>query len=243
MPLTVLDVIVIVVVLISAVLAMVRGFVREVLSVASWVAAAAAAYFLYKPVLPLVQPYIDSNTVATIVVGGGDLLRRADHRQLHHDEDLGLRDRQPGRGGRPRARLHLRRGARPAAPGRSRSCSSTGWCRSRRRPGSPRRRRRPVLDARRRQLMAAAARGPRGDHHAASIRGARSGDDAGQAPPGETPAGETAADDAGPDAGRPPADISGNERSRRHRPADPEQQTAASTSRNESRCGLEDRRR
>jgi membrane protein required for colicin V production len=67
MPLTVLDVVVIVVVLISAILAMVRGFVREVLSVASWVAAAGAAYFFYKPLVPLVQPYVESGTVATIV--------------------------------------------------------------------------------------------------------------------------------------------------------------------------------
>ncbi len=67
MPVTVLDVIVVVVVLISAVLAMVRGFVREVLSVASWVAAAVAAYLLYPHVLPLVQPYFDSKMVATIV--------------------------------------------------------------------------------------------------------------------------------------------------------------------------------
>ncbi len=67
MPVTVLDVIVVVVVLLSAVLAMVRGFVREVLSVASWVAAAAAAYLLYPHALPLAQSYIDSNTVAIIV--------------------------------------------------------------------------------------------------------------------------------------------------------------------------------
>lgn len=67
MPVTVLDVIVIVVVLISAVLAMVRGFVREVLSVASWVAAAAAAYLLYKPVMPLLAPYVDSKTVQIII--------------------------------------------------------------------------------------------------------------------------------------------------------------------------------
>ena len=67
MPFTVLDIIVVVVVLISAMLAMVRGFVREVLSVASWVAAAAAAYLLHKQVLPLVQPYFDSTMVATIV--------------------------------------------------------------------------------------------------------------------------------------------------------------------------------
>jgi len=67
MPLTILDVIVVAVVLISAVLAMVRGFVREILSVASWVAAAAAAYVFYPQVLPLVQPYFDNKTVATIV--------------------------------------------------------------------------------------------------------------------------------------------------------------------------------
>ena len=67
MPVTVLDVIVVVVVLLSAVLAMVRGFVREILSVVSWVAAAAAAYLLYPHALPLAQSYIDSKTVATIV--------------------------------------------------------------------------------------------------------------------------------------------------------------------------------
>jgi membrane protein required for colicin V production len=70
MSLTILDVIVIAVVLISALLAMVRGFVREVLSIASWVAAAAAAYFLYQPVLPLIRPYTDSVTVQAIVAAG-----------------------------------------------------------------------------------------------------------------------------------------------------------------------------
>jgi membrane protein required for colicin V production len=67
MSLTILDLIVIVVVLVSATLAMVRGFVREVLSVASWLAAVAAAYFLYKPLVPMVKPYIESTTVATII--------------------------------------------------------------------------------------------------------------------------------------------------------------------------------
>lgn len=67
MPLTILDMIVIVVVFVSATLAMVRGFVREVLSVASWVAAVAAAYFFYKPVVPLIRPYVESSTVTTII--------------------------------------------------------------------------------------------------------------------------------------------------------------------------------
>ena len=54
MPITLLDAILIVVMLVSAVLAMVRGFSREVLSIVSWIVAAAAAFFLYKPVVPLV---------------------------------------------------------------------------------------------------------------------------------------------------------------------------------------------
>lgn len=60
MPITLLDGIVVGFTLVSAVLAMVRGFSREILSIASWVAAAAAAYFFYPAVIPYVQPYIDS---------------------------------------------------------------------------------------------------------------------------------------------------------------------------------------
>lgn len=67
MHLTLLDGIVIAIVVISAILAMVRGFVREVLSVGSWVAAAGAAYYFHEPVVPLVKPYIASDTVATII--------------------------------------------------------------------------------------------------------------------------------------------------------------------------------
>jgi membrane protein required for colicin V production len=64
MPITLLDGIVIAFTLVSAMLAMVRGFSREVLSIASWVAAAAAAYFFYPAVLPYLAPYIDHPTIA-----------------------------------------------------------------------------------------------------------------------------------------------------------------------------------
>lgn len=67
MPLTIFDIIVIVVVLISATLAMVRGFVREVLSVASWVAAVAAAYYFHGPLTPLVRNYVESDTISRII--------------------------------------------------------------------------------------------------------------------------------------------------------------------------------
>lgn len=54
MPITLLDVIVIAVMLLSALLAMVRGFTREVLSVVSWIAAAAATFYFF----PMLQPWM-----------------------------------------------------------------------------------------------------------------------------------------------------------------------------------------
>lgn len=53
MPITIFDGIVIAVTLFSAVLAMVRGFSREVLSIASWAGSIAAAYYLYPWFCPM----------------------------------------------------------------------------------------------------------------------------------------------------------------------------------------------
>ncbi|WP_439272554.1 CvpA family protein [Pseudochrobactrum sp. HB0163] len=74
MPITLLDGILIGVTLVSAILAMVRGFSREVLSVASWAAAALAAYFFYKPVTPYLQPYISNETILSIAAAGSVFL-------------------------------------------------------------------------------------------------------------------------------------------------------------------------
>lgn len=74
MPITLLDGILLGVTLISAILAMVRGFSREVLSVASWAAAALAAYFFYKPVMPYLQPYISNETILAIAAAGSVFL-------------------------------------------------------------------------------------------------------------------------------------------------------------------------
>jgi len=70
MPITLLDGILVGFTLVSAMLAMVRGFSREVLSVASWIAAAAAAYFFYPAVLPYVQPHIDNEKIAMGAAAG-----------------------------------------------------------------------------------------------------------------------------------------------------------------------------
>ena len=63
---TALDGLVIVVILFSAFLSMVRGFSREVLSLASWVIAAIAAVLLYKNLLPFVETYLSNKTIALI---------------------------------------------------------------------------------------------------------------------------------------------------------------------------------
>lgn len=67
-----LDLGVIAIVLISAVLAMLRGFTREVLAIASWVAAAAAGFYLRDYLTPYLKPYISkepglSIAAATII--------------------------------------------------------------------------------------------------------------------------------------------------------------------------------
>lgn len=74
MPITLLDGILLVIMLISALLAMIRGFVREVLSIAAWIAAAAAAFFLYDDLLPYVEPHIAHKQIALAASAGGIFL-------------------------------------------------------------------------------------------------------------------------------------------------------------------------
>ena len=70
-PFTLLDGILLFVILISAVLAMIRGFTREVFSIGSWAAAAAVAYFFWDDLLPYVRHYIpDKNLSLGITVAG-----------------------------------------------------------------------------------------------------------------------------------------------------------------------------
>jgi membrane protein required for colicin V production len=70
MPITLLDGILAGFTLVSAMLAMVRGFSREILSIVSWVAAAAAAYFLYPYVVPYLTPYIDNDKIRMAASAG-----------------------------------------------------------------------------------------------------------------------------------------------------------------------------
>jgi membrane protein required for colicin V production len=74
MPITLLDIILIVVMLISGLLAMVRGFMREVLSIVAWVLAAGATLYAYSKLLPLAKQYFNNDVVATVAVVGGVFL-------------------------------------------------------------------------------------------------------------------------------------------------------------------------
>ena len=70
LPVSVLDLIVLGVVVISALLAAVRGFTREVLAIVAWVSAAAAAWFLHPLVLPIARQYLNNPTVALVAAIG-----------------------------------------------------------------------------------------------------------------------------------------------------------------------------
>ncbi|HUG62218.1 MAG TPA: CvpA family protein [Methylomirabilota bacterium] len=74
MPITLLDGILVIIMLISALLAMIRGFVREVLSIAAWLAAAAAAFFFYDDLLPYVQQHVAHKQIAMAASAGGIFL-------------------------------------------------------------------------------------------------------------------------------------------------------------------------
>jgi len=74
MPITILDIILLGVMLVSALLAMIRGFMREILSIAAWVIAAGATLYAYAKLLPYAKSYFNNDIVAAGVVIGGTFL-------------------------------------------------------------------------------------------------------------------------------------------------------------------------
>ena len=66
-----LDIFLIVVMLVSGLLAMVRGFMREVLSIAAWAAAAATTLYFYARLLPFAKQYFNNDYVAAGATIGG----------------------------------------------------------------------------------------------------------------------------------------------------------------------------
>lgn len=74
MPITWLDILLLSVMLISGLLAMIRGFMREILSITAWAAAAVATALLYNRLLPVAKANISSDLIATAVVIAGVFL-------------------------------------------------------------------------------------------------------------------------------------------------------------------------
>jgi membrane protein required for colicin V production len=71
MPITILDLVLLAVMLISGLLAMIRGFMREILSIAAWGAAAVVTLYAFQKLLPTAKTYFDNDTVASVVVIAG----------------------------------------------------------------------------------------------------------------------------------------------------------------------------
>jgi membrane protein required for colicin V production len=74
MPITLLDIILLMVMLISGLLAMIRGFMREILSIGAWGVAAVVTLYSYSRVLPMAKQYFTSDTLAAAVSVGGVFL-------------------------------------------------------------------------------------------------------------------------------------------------------------------------
>jgi membrane protein required for colicin V production len=74
MPITLLDILLLVVMLISGLLAMIRGFMREILSIAAWGIAALVTLYSYAKLLPTAKQYFNSDMVATGITVGGVFL-------------------------------------------------------------------------------------------------------------------------------------------------------------------------
>lgn len=70
LPVSILDLVVITVILISALLAAVRGLTREVLAIVSWATAAAAAWVLHPLVLVRIKEHISNPNIALAVAIG-----------------------------------------------------------------------------------------------------------------------------------------------------------------------------
>lgn len=74
MPVTYLDIGLALIMLISALLAMVRGFVREVLSIASWGLAAFTTWWAYPKLLPIAKTQVSNEIIAQAAVVAGVFL-------------------------------------------------------------------------------------------------------------------------------------------------------------------------
>ena len=104
MPITILDLVLLAVMLISGLLAMVRGFMREILSIAAWGAAALVTLYAFSKLLPTAKTYFNNDTVAAVVVVAGAFIGTLIVVSDHHGADLRHDPGFPDRRARPHPR-------------------------------------------------------------------------------------------------------------------------------------------
>src|SRR4026209_11232 len=74
MPISLRDMILLAVMLSSGLLAMIRGFMREILSIGAWGIAALVTLYSYSRLLPTAKQYFSSDMIAAAVTAGGVFL-------------------------------------------------------------------------------------------------------------------------------------------------------------------------
>lgn len=68
------DILIIAIIALSAVISLIRGFVQEALSLATWIAAFALAWFFFRPLSVQLEPWIDVPSIRLGVAYGAILL-------------------------------------------------------------------------------------------------------------------------------------------------------------------------
>lgn len=74
LPFTLFDIAVVVVIALSTLMALARGFVREVLGLVSWIGAAIITWYVFDAVRPLVRQIVGGDLLADLATGGGVFL-------------------------------------------------------------------------------------------------------------------------------------------------------------------------
>src|SRR5262245_33287984 len=74
MPITILDVVLLGVMLVSPLFAIIRGFMRDILSIEAWVIASVVTLYAYAKLLPTAKSYFNNDIVAACVVIVGTFL-------------------------------------------------------------------------------------------------------------------------------------------------------------------------
>lgn len=104
LPINVTDLVILVILVISGLLALSRGFVKEVLSIAGWVIAAVAALELFPYLQPIIRRYVDQTLIAdgiaavgifVVVLTVASFLSSAISRRVQRSE-IGILDRSLG---------------------------------------------------------------------------------------------------------------------------------------------------